>query len=48
MKFENQDAFKLAVAYMERKENVTGITVYFKSCSDASPGGVRRSALLQP
>ncbi|MDU6442443.1 MAG: hypothetical protein E6559_21570, partial [Pantoea sp.] len=28
---ENQDAFKLAVAYMERKENVTGITVYFKS-----------------
>ena len=31
MKFENQDAFKLAVSYMERKENVTGITVYFKS-----------------
>lgn len=31
MKFENQDAFKLAVAYMERKENITGITVYFKS-----------------
>ncbi|MBK0099593.1 hypothetical protein IBT49_26740 [Erwinia sp. S63] len=31
MKFENQDAFKMTVAYLEHKENLAAATAYFKN-----------------
>jgi len=30
MKFENQDAFKMTAAYLQRKENLSAATAYFK------------------
>jgi|GEM_PF-285470 len=31
MKFENQDAFKMTAAYLERKENLSAASAYFKT-----------------
>lgn len=31
MKFDNQDAFELTMAFMNRKENISSATGYFKS-----------------
>jgi len=34
MKFDNEDAFKLAVAFMNHKENATVASSYFKTLID--------------
>ena len=34
MKFDNEDAFKLAVAFMNHKENATVASSYFKTFID--------------
>lgn len=34
MKFDNEDAFKLAVAFMNHKENATIASSYFKTFID--------------
>ncbi|MCZ4058536.1 hypothetical protein O3W44_04780 [Pantoea sp. LMR881] len=31
MKFDNQDAFELTMAFMNRKEHISGASGYFKS-----------------
>ncbi|MDL4914526.1 MAG: hypothetical protein QRY16_12240 [Enterobacterales bacterium endosymbiont of Blomia tropicalis] len=31
MKFDNQDAFKLTMAFMDRKENISSASGYFKT-----------------